>query len=481
MSGLLRGRLLLKVLFVTTEMDDFVRVGGLAAVSAALPRALRPWADIRILLPGYTDVVEQLTQIQIVGECAARAEMPSCRLGRSSTRDGLPVYVLLCPQLYDRPGNPYGDETGRDWPDNDIRFGRLASAAAELAAGTLDKNWAADLVHANDWQAALVPAYLAWSGSNVPSILTIHNLAYQGLFPRDSLRRIGAPESSFHINGVEFYDKLSFLKGGLVYASHLTTVSATYAREITTNEFGCGLQDLLRARSDASQLTGILNGIDESWDPRYCAQLAQPFGAGDWDGKRTNAQYVRKQFGLAVSRGPMFALVARLVHQKGIDLVLSAADEIIDSGGQIVVTGSGEPAFEQALVDAHRRRPDAFGVAIGFNDGQARRIFAGSDFTLMPSRFEPCGLSQMYAQRFGSLPIGHQTGGLAETITDGETGFLFSKPSIDSFLGGVRRAFSTFTATDRLDSMRRCAMARTFSWDLSAALYSALYRKAVSP
>ena len=481
MSGLLRGRLLLKVLFVTTEMDDFVRVGGLAAVSAALPRALRPWADIRILLPGYTDVVEQLTQIQIVGECAARAEMPSCRLGRSSTRDGLPVYVLLCPQLYDRPGNPYGDESGRDWPDNDIRFGRLASAAAELAAGTLDKNWAADLVHANDWQAALVPAYLAWSGSNVPSILTIHNLAYQGLFPRDSLRRIGAPESSFHIDGVEFYDKLSFLKGGLVYASHLTTVSATYAREITTNEFGCGLQDLLRARSDASQLTGILNGIDESWDPRYCAQLAQPFGAGDWDGKRTNAQYVRKQFGLAVSRGPMFALVARLVHQKGIDLVLSAADEIIDSGGQIVVTGSGEPAFEQALVDAHRRRPDAFGVAIGFNDGQARRIFAGSDFTLMPSRFEPCGLSQMYAQRFGSLPIGHQTGGLAETITDGETGFLFSKPSIDSFLGGVRRAFSTFTATDRLDSMRRCAMARTFSWDLSAALYSALYRKAVSP
>ena len=471
----------MKVLFVTTEMEDFVRVGGLAAVSAALPRALRPWADTRILLPGYADVVEQLTHIQIVGECAARAEMPPCRLGRSATRDGLPVYVLLCPQLYDRPGNPYGDESGRDWPDNDIRFGRLASAAAELAAGTLDKNWAADLVHANDWQAALVPAYLAWSGAKVPSILTIHNLAYQGLFPRESLRRIGAPESAFHIDGVEFYDKLSFLKGGIVYASHLTTVSATYAKEITTPELGCGLEGLLRIRSDASQLTGILNGIDESWDPRFCAQLAQPFGAGDWEGKHANAEYVRKQFGLAVSRGPMFALVARLVHQKGIDLVLSAADEIIDAGGQIVVTGSGEPAFEEALVDAHRRRPNAFGVAIGFNDGQARRIFAGSDFTLMPSRFEPCGLSQMYAQRFGSLPIGHQTGGLAETITDGETGFLFPQPSIESFLGGVRRAFSTFVSKDRLDSMRRSAMARTFSWDLSAACYSALYRKTASP
>jgi starch synthase len=471
----------LRVLFVTTEMDDFVRVGGLAAVSAALPRALRPWTDIRVLLPGYSDVVEQLTHIQIVGECPSLAEMPSCSLGRASTRDGLPVYVLLCPQLYDRPGTPYGDEQGRDWPDNDIRFARLASAAAELAAGALDKNWAADLVHVNDWQAALAPAYLAWRGSRIPSILTIHNLAYQGLFPKESLRRIGAPETSFNIDGVEFYDKLSFLKGGLVYASHLTTVSATYASEITTREFGCGLEGLLSARSNAAQLTGILNGIDESWDPRFCAQLAQPFGAGDWDGKHANAAYVRKQFGLAVSRGPMFALVARLVHQKGIDLVLSAADEIIEAGGQIVVSGSGEPELEQALVQAHRRRPDAIGVTIGFNDAQARRIFAGSDFTLMPSRFEPCGLSQMYAQRFGSLPIGHQTGGLAETITDGETGFLFSQPSIESFLGGLRRAFSTFMSKDRLDSMRRSAMARTFSWDLSAACYNALYRKTAAP
>ena len=245
----------MKVLFVTTEMDDFVRVGGLAAVSAALPRALRPWADVRVLLPGYRDILEQFIHIEIVGECAPMAEMPGCKLGRAATRDGLPVYVLLCSQLYDRPGNPYGDEQGNDWPDNDIRFGRLAAAAAELAMGILDRNWAADLVHANDWQAALVPAYLAWNGAKLPAILTIHNLAYQGLFPRESLRRIGVPESSFHINGVEFYDKLSFLKGGLVYASHLTTVSATYAREITTEEFGCGLEGLLRVRSNAEQLT----------------------------------------------------------------------------------------------------------------------------------------------------------------------------------------------------------------------------------
>src|ERR1700761_8089643 len=477
--GLDRGHLL-RVLFVTTEMDDFVRVGGLAAVSAALPRALRSLSDVRIILPGYRDVVEQFTHIQVVGHCPALAEMPAASLGLAATKDGLPVYVLLCPQLYDRPGNPYGDEEGRDWPDNDVRFARLASAAAELAAGTLDRNWAADLVHVNDWQAALVPAYLAWSGAHIPSILTIHNLAYQGLFPKEALRRIGAPDSSFHVDGVEFYDKLSFLKGGLVYASHLTTVSSNYAREITTPELGCGLEGLLRQRSDASELTGILNGIDESWDPRSCDKLAQPFAAGDWKGKQANADYVRKQFGLALSRGPIFGLVARLVHQKGIDLVLSAADEIIEAGGQIIVTGSGEPAIEQALVDAHRRRPDAIAVNIGFNDAQARRIFAASDFTLMPSRFEPCGLSQMYAQRFGSLPIGHLTGGLAETITDGETGFLFEKPSPESFLGGVRRAFSAYTAKDRLDLMRRSAMARSFSWDISAALYGALYRKTLS-
>ena len=267
--------------------------------------------------------------------------------------------------------------------------------------------------------------------------------------------------------------------GGILFADQVTTVSPTYAKEVRTPAHGAGLDGVLRAVS--LKFHGILNGIDESWDPRACAQLAQTFGAGDWEGKQANADYVRKQFGLALSRGPIFGLVARLVHQKGVDLVLSAADEIIEAGGQIVVTGSGEPQIEQALVDAHRRRPDAIGVAIGFNDGQARRIFAGSDFTLMPSRFEPCGLSQMYAQRFGSLPIGHQTGGLAETIKDGETGFLFSQPSAESFLGGVRRAFDAFRAKDRLDAMRRSAMARSFSWDLSAACYSALYRKTIAP
>lgn len=473
-------RFFLRVLFATSEIDDFVRVGGLAAVSAALPRALRAWGDVRVMLPGYRDVLAQFESIDVVGQCPALAEMPECALGLAQTKDGLPVYILLCAELYDRPGNPYGDAFGRDWPDNDLRFGRFASAAALLAQGKLDPNWSADLVHANDWQSALIPAYLAWNNSCIPSILTIHNLAYQGLFSKDSLRRIGAPADSFHIEGLEFYDKLSFLKGGIVYASHLTTVSETYAHEITTAEFGCGLEGLLRQRSDASQLTGILNGIDESWDPRVCSELPNPFGAGEWKAKRANGDHLRQKFGLALSRGPLFGVVARLVHQKGLDLVLSATDAIVAAGGQIVVTGRGETRFEDALVQAQRRRPDAIGVEIGFNAGDARRIFAGTDFTLMPSRFEPCGLSQMYAQRYGSLPIGHQTGGLAETIDDGETGFLFSQPSTESFLGGICRAFATYGSKDRLNSMRRRAMAKSFSWRASADCYSALYRRTIA-
>jgi len=306
-------------------------------------------------------------------------------------------------------------------------------------------------------------------------VLTIHNLAYQGLFDPNTLHRIGAPDSAFTVEGLEFYGKASFLKAGLVYASHLTTVSATYAKEITTAEHGCGMEGLLRNRADARQLSGILNGIDESWDPRTCAALATPFAPGDWDAKDANAEHVRKEFGLALSRGPLFGLVARLVHQKGVDLVLEAADTIVQAGGQIIVTGKGEPRFEKALRDAEARNPENFAAAIRFDDGEARRIFAGSDFTLMPSRYEPCGLSQMYAQKFASLPIGRQTGGLSETIVDGETGFLFPEASAQSLLSGIRRAFSTFGSKQHLNRMREQAMSQRYGWRHSARNYGQLY------
>jgi starch synthase len=470
----------MKVLFATPEVSDFVQVGGLAAVSAALPRALRRFADIRIVTPGYPEVLSRIKEFSIVGHCPATAELPACSVGLGHAADGLPAYVIICPQLYERRGTPYGNERGEDWADNDLRFARFSLAAALLAQGRVDPGWSADLIHANDWQSGLIPGYLAWSGAQLPTVFTIHNLAYQGLFEPTTIHKIGAPDAAFDINGLEFYNKLSFIKAGIFYASHVTTVSQTYAQEITTPEFGCGLDGLLRKRAEEHKLSGILNGIDESWDPRNCPALSQTFEAGDWRARSLNTAELRRQFGLAVSRGPLFAVVARLVHQKGVDLVLDAAETIIAAGGQLIVTGKGDPQFEHALLQAQRHRPDAVAVRIGFDKDEARNIFAGSDFTLVPSRFEPCGLSQMYAQRFGSLPVGHRTGGLAETIVDGETGFLFRKASTASLLSGLCRAFSVFGASERFGAMRRAAMTQTFGWSASASSYLSLYRTAAS-
>ncbi len=354
-----------RVLFATSEFEDFVRAGGLASVSAALPRELRAHCDIRVVLPAYRSLLAAVSDIEIVGTCPPLAELPACVVGLTHTKDGLPVYLVICPQLYDREGSPYGAANGVDWPDNDIRFARLSSAAAEIAAGKVDDSWAADLIHVNDWPTALAPAYLQWSGRRLPSLLTIHNLAYQGLFDQRTLGRIGAPRSAFNIDQLEFYGKVSFLKGGIVHASHLTTVSQTYSREITTKEYGCGLQDLLRLKAERNQLTGILNGIDETWNSHQCADLASPFGIGDWDARECNSQAVRQEFGLPMSRGPLFGLVARLVHQKGIDLVLSAAESIVAAGGQLIVSGRGDEAFEQKLAGNQSSLS-------GINRGEAR-------------------------------------------------------------------------------------------------------------
>jgi starch synthase len=466
------------ILYVTSEIADYVKAGGLGEVSAALPRALRRDYDVRILIPGYRSILSGGAAIEVVGRLPGAFGVPACDLGRIVTMDGLTIYVLLCPELYDREGSPYGDEQGVDWADNDIRFARLGLAAADIACGMGDVRWTPDLLHLNDWPASLAPAYLAWRGRKVPSILTIHNLAYQGLFERERMPRLGIPDDAFQIDGVEFYGKLSFLKAGIVYSSHITTVSSTYAEEITTPQLGCGLDGLLRQRADQGQLDGILNGIDESWDPSTDPNLAKPFAPDDWTGKRSNANSVRKSFGLAVSRGPLFAVVSRLVHQKGVDLAIGAAEMIVSQGGQVVVTGRGEARFETALQALAKQHPDSVGVRIGFDEAEARRIYAGSDFLLMPSRFEPCGLSQMYAQRFGSLPIAHKTGGLADTIEDGVTGFLFREMSLAGFADAIRRGLDAFGSRRRFTTMRRAAMSRPLGWTRAAVEYRDVYRRA---
>ena len=469
-----------RILYVTSEITDFVKTGGLGDVSAALPRSLQSLYDVRVLIPGYRHVTSQAVEMAVVARLPAAHGLPACDLGRIDCADGLVIYVLLCPDLFDRPGSPYGDETGTDWLDNDVRFGRLGLAAAQLAAGVDDLGWSPNLLHLNDWPSALGSAYLAWNGIATPSVLTIHNLAYQGLFDSARLPRLGVPDAAFQIEGVEFYGKLSFLKAGIVYASHVTTVSETYAREITTPEFGCGLDGLLRRRAEEGRLTGILNGIDESWDPRNDPYLDNAFSPRDWKGKQANAEDVRREFGLAVTRGPLFAVVSRLVHQKGVDLTIESTETIVRQGGQVVVTGRGEGRFEQDLERLAARYPGQVGVRIGFDETMARRMFAGSDFLLMPSRFEPCGLSQMYAQRMGSLPIARETGGLADTIKDGVTGFLFREPSLAHLLGAVYRAVDAYGSRKKLNAMRRVAMAESYGWTRSAAGYGDVYDRAMT-
>lgn len=467
-----------RILFVTSEFGDYVKVGGLGDVSAALPRALRRLHDVRILVPGYSGLLGAAQDLQIVGQLAPFAGLPRCDLGRFQTSDGLTVYALINRDLYERDGTPYCDGNGIDWSDNDLRFGRLALAAAEIACGGVDPEWRPDLIHVNDWTSALAPAYIAWRGQSIPSILTIHNAAYGGIFDRARLDSLGVPQSAFTVNGVEFYGRVSFLKAGITYCSHVTTVSSTYADEITRPEFGCGLDGLLRCKAQAGRLTGILNGIESTWDPRRDRHLQSPFEPGDWDRRQANAKAVRKAFGLAVSRGPLFAVISRLVHQKGVDLTIEATESIVRQGGQIVVTGSGDARLEAELANLAKRYPEKVGLKIGYEESLARRIYAGSDFLLMPSRFEPCGLTQMYAQRFGSLPVAHETGGLADTIEDGVTGFLFREPSLAAMLGAVYRSFDVFGSSRRLGAMRRAAMKRRFGWQQPAKRYTEIYERA---
>ncbi len=466
-----------KILFVTSELSDLAKTGGLGDVSAALPRALRSHHDVRVLLPGYRRVMQSGHSIRMVGSLAGYAALPQCRIGRIDLDDGLIVYVLVSPELYEREGTPYGDEYNRDWPDNHIRFARLGLAAAEFAAGNASVSWRPDLIHAHDWPAGLAPAYLRWRGQSTPSIFTIHNLAYQGLWRPECCAELAIPAEACRMERMEFYGQLSFLKAGLAYADHITTVSATYAREITTPDFGCGLEGFLREKADQGLLSGIPNGIDESWEPETDPHLLCNFGINDWAGKALHADYVRRHFALAASSGPLFVVVSRLVQQKGLDLTHALAESLVGQGGQLAVLGQGEPDVENSMRQLAERFPGQIGISIGFDETVARRMFAGGDFLLMPSRYEPCGLSQLYAQRFGALPIARRTGGLADTIEDGVTGFLFAETTLDSYREALLRAFRVFASPPLLQAMRCRAMAVPCFWRQTIDPYLHLYRR----
>jgi starch synthase len=426
----------------------------------------------------YRDVLARLPARVVVRQLPALAEIPAARIEKATTAAGVVVYLVVCPELFEREGGVYTDRHANPWPDNDIRFARLGLAAAELATGGVEPGWPVDVVHANDWPSAMAVGYLRWFGAPVPTVFTIHNLAHQGLFSPERLGALGIPGDAFGLNGVEFHGKISFIKSGLFYADQVTTVSPTYAREITAERLGCGLHGLLAGISAEGRLTGILNGIEDPWPANDNTPAARPVRPNR-PNRRREAEHVRTGFCLEPSAGPLFGFVARIDPQKGVDTMIEAARTVVAHGGQIAILGEGRPDFERRVVDLSKVYRGRVGAHIGYAEPLARRMFAGSDFFLMPSRFEPCGLTQMYAQRFGALPIAYATGGLADTIEDGATGFLFHDHSPVGLSRAILRAFAAHREKTLMRRMRQEAQRRDFGWSASAGAYIGVYRSAL--
>jgi starch synthase len=458
-----------RVLYVAPECAPMTKTGGLGDVSQALPEALRAaGVDVLTFLPGYQPVLSQLGRKNEVAKLTLLG--CECRLLRAD-----PFIVLDCPQLYVRDGGPYQTHDGRDWDDNALRFGVFSRAAALLGGSRTPLDWQPQVVHCHDWPAGLAPVYLSAEPGRAAAVMTIHNVAFQGNYAPALLSRLELPASLFTLEGLEFYGRLSFLKGGIVYADAVTTVSPTYAREIQTPEFGHGLDGLLRHRSGV--LSGILNGIDTlAWNPATDRHIARRYDAQSLELKAANKAALQKSMKLEPDPGvPLLGLVTRLTHQKGVDLVAAAAEELAALPAQLAVVGKGERELEEAMSAAAARRPDRIGVQVTFDEEFAHLVEAGADLFLMPSRYEPCGLNQMYSQRYGTLPVARATGGLIDTVEDGVTGFLFEKAEAQALIAAVRRALAAYADPARWRRLQRAAMERDFSWSAAARRYADLY------
>jgi starch synthase len=476
----------MRVLYVSTEVHPVLKTGGLADVNAALPRALALCGiDIRLLVPAFPAFRAALPAAERVATLPDELGIRDAALLRDSLH-GVPIYLVDAPALYDRPGNPYVDEQARDWPDNALRFALLARIAARFADGAVD-GFCPDVVHGHDWHAGLVPAYLAARGGARPaSVFTIHNLSYQGHFPATTFASLQLPEPFFSMHGVEFHGGVNFMKAGLHYADRVTTVSPTYAREIQHPAGGFGMDGVLRSRAGA--LSGILNGIDTAeWNPTTDAHIAVRYTANAADGKLECRKALRRELGLAVDApGPLCGVVSRLTPQKGLDLVLAALPTLLQGGGQLVVLGSGDAPLESAYRDAGARYPGALSVRLGYDEMLAHRIIAGSDIVLVPSRFEPCGLTQMYGLAYGAIPLVHRVGGLADTVRDADpaaiaagtaTGIVFDAASVPDLERALTRALDLWRKPVQWARVRAAGMREQHGWGPSAARYAALYRE----
>lgn len=468
----------MRILFATSEARPLIKTGGLADVSGALPVALRAIGlDCRLLLPGYPAVLAGVKEAKPVCTLSGLPDDTVATLLETTMPDnGVPLYILDAPELFQRAGGPYQDVAGHDHLDNGLRFAVFSKAAALLASNDSPLDWRPDVLHCNDWQTGLAPAYLRLTGQTTPSIMTVHNLAYQGIFPPADLVTVGLPAESFAVEGVEYYGNLSYLKAGLYYADRLTTVSPTYAEEIRQPALGMGLQGLLTSRGN--HLVGILNGIDSGeWNPSSDHYLPCKFSARALAGKKNCKLKLQQDLNLEPGRDtPLFGIIARLAQQKGLDLILAVADGILHRGGQIALLGTGEKTLEAAFRDLGAQHPGRVAAVIGYDEGLSHRIEAGADFFLMPSRFEPCGLNQLYSLRYGTVPIVHATGGLQDTVEDGVTGFVFHEPTPHALWLAVDRALHAYADTKAWQRMMRAGMKRDFSWEKSAREYEALYQ-----
>lgn len=473
----------LRVLSVASEIYPLVKTGGLADVTGALPGALKGCGvAMRTLVPGYPDVLAAMPAAEALLQLQNFYGGPARLLGGS--HDGLDLLVLDAPHLFARPGNPYLAPDGKDWPDNGLRFAALARMAANIGLGAVP-SFVPDVVHTHDWQAALAPAFLHFHGDPRPgTVITVHNLAYQGLFPHEMLETIGLPPASFSIHGVEYYGKISFLKAGLQFADRITTVSPTYALEIKGDEGGMGLGGLLRERF--AVLSGILNGIDIAvWNPATDPNIAARFSVDAPGQRAANKVALQQRFGLAPKPdAPLLGVISRLSWQKGLDLLLANLDTILDEGMQLALLGSGDQDLQESYSAAAKAHPGRIGVVIGYDEPLAHLIQAGSDALVVPSRFEPCGLTQLCALRYGAVPIVARVGGLEDTVVDAAdagsshaTGFKFGPVTADNLAGALRRAGIAFHDKPAWRNLQRNGMATDVSWHNRASRYADLYRE----
>jgi starch synthase len=497
----------MKVLHAAAEIFPLLKTGGLADVVGALPAVLKAQgADVRLMLPGVPAIRDGLLDLQAVTSIgpAFGAGQLVIRRGRMPVGD-LVAYVLDAPWLFDRPGNPYIGPEGAEWRDNDRRFAAFGWAAAHLAFGEFDPSWRADILHCHDWHAGLAPAYLhAHPAARVRTVFTVHNLAYQGEFPLADFRELALPASLLDSEGLEFHGKGNFMKSGLVFADRLTTVSPRYAQEVRTPEFGSGLDGVLRARG--TRLCGILNGVDyQVWNPATDPWLPANYSAQDLSGKAVCKAAMQAATGLEPAPdAPLFAVVSRLADQKGTDLLLAALPALLRQGAQMILLGTGDRYLEDAFAAAARANPRSVWVQLSYDEALAHRMVAAADVILVPSRFEPCGLTQMYGLRYGTLPLVRRVGGLADTVVDADaapapagadpgtgdagvgasggnaagdlaTGFVFDRATPAALEAAIARAVAMYADQQRWRQMMLNAMSRDYSWAAAAAQYRDLY------